>query len=30
MAVVENLAPSRLARDGILHFSRDGLESASA
>ena len=26
MQVVENLAPSRLARDGILHFSREGLE----
>lgn len=30
MTVVENLAPSPLARDGILHFSRDGLDSASA
>jgi DNA-binding MarR family transcriptional regulator len=30
MQVVESLAPSRLARDGIIHFSRDGLDGAEA
>ena len=30
MQVVESLAPSRLARDGILHFSRDGLNGSGA
>jgi hypothetical protein len=25
MQVVDNLAPNRLARDGIIHFSREGL-----
>lgn len=25
MQIVNNLAPNRLARDGIIHFSRDGL-----
>ncbi|HEY3948811.1 MarR family transcriptional regulator [Phenylobacterium sp.] len=30
MQVVDKLAPSRLARDGILHFSREGLEGRSA
>lgn len=28
MQVVENLAPSRLARDGILHFNRESLGGA--
>jgi hypothetical protein len=23
--VVDNLAPNQLARDGIIHFSREGL-----
>lgn len=30
MEVVENLAPSQLARDGIIHFSREGLSGRSA
>ena len=30
MKVVENIAPSRLARDGILRFSREGLYEGSA
>jgi hypothetical protein len=25
MQVVDNLAPNRLARNGIIHFSREGL-----
>ncbi|HLZ75655.1 MarR family transcriptional regulator [Phenylobacterium sp.] len=28
MEVLENLAPSRLARDGIIHFSREGLDAS--
>jgi DNA-binding MarR family transcriptional regulator len=27
MQVVDNLAPNRLARDGIIHFSREGLSA---
>jgi DNA-binding MarR family transcriptional regulator len=27
MRVIDNLAPTRLARNGIIHFSREGLES---
>ena len=30
MQVVDNLAPNPLARDGIIHFSREGLGRASA
>lgn len=30
MQVVDNLAPNRLARDGIIHFSREGLLQAGA
>ncbi|THD56389.1 MarR family transcriptional regulator [Phenylobacterium sp.] len=30
MQVVDNLAPNRLARDGIIHFSREGLGRDSA
>ena len=29
MQVVENLAPSPLERNGIIHFSREGLGSAA-
>ena len=30
MQVLENLAPNKSARDGIIHFSREGLEKANA
>ena len=30
MQVLENLAPNKSARDGIIHFSREGVEEAPA
>jgi DNA-binding MarR family transcriptional regulator len=30
MQIVDNLAPNRLARDGIIHFNREGLGRAKA